>query len=48
MHIKHVWTAKQHRGKGHAKKLFQEVFRFAKEQNYPFAFIDFLWEGLFS
>lgn len=40
LHIKYVWTHKDHRGKGYASKLMQEVFNFAKDRKYPFAFIE--------
>ncbi len=42
LHMKYVWTAKEQRGKGYAKVLMQKVLNYAKEQNYPFIFVETL------
>lgn len=40
IHIKSLWTDKNHREKGYASKLMQAVFEYAKENNIPFAFLE--------
>ena len=40
LHIKSVWTAKKHRGKGYATRLMEEVFSYAKKHHASFAFIE--------
>jgi ribosomal protein S18 acetylase RimI-like enzyme len=40
LHIKYVWTHKEHRGKGYASKLMYEVFNFSKESECPFAYVE--------
>ena len=42
LHIKYVWTKKEHRGKGYATKILEVVLRIAKEKKYPFIFIETL------
>lgn len=40
LHIKYVWTHKNHRNKGCATTLMHRVFEYAKEKECPFAFIE--------
>ena len=40
LHIKYVWTHEEHRSKGYASKLMNEIFNFAKEKRHAFAFIE--------
>ena len=40
LHIKYVWTHKDHRTKGYASKLMKEVLNFAKDRKHPFAFLE--------
>ena len=40
LHIKYVWTHKDHRNKGYAINLMKEAFDFAIEREFPFAFVE--------
>jgi len=40
IHIKYVWTHKNHRNKGYATQLMKAAFDFAKENNCPFAYLE--------
>lgn len=40
LHIKYVYTHKEHRNNGHASSIMKEVMSFAEKNKCPFAFIE--------
>lgn len=40
LHIRNLWTHKNHRNKGYASELMQEAFAFARDNNCLFVFVE--------